>query len=45
MSATRAAWIFVLSLTAIRLTLLGTTDLSGDEAYYWMWSQHLARLF
>ena len=42
MSVTRAVWIFVLSLTAIRLTLLGTTDLSGDEAYYWMWSQHLA---
>jgi hypothetical protein len=42
MSTTRAIWFFVLSLTAIRLTLLGTTDLSGDEAYYWMWSQHLA---
>ncbi len=42
MSTTRAIWIFVLSLTAIRLTLLGTIELSGDEAYYWMWSQHLA---
>ena len=42
MSTTRAIWIFVLGLTAIRLTLLRTTDLSGDEAYYWMWSQHLA---
>jgi hypothetical protein len=42
MSTTRAIWFFVLGLTAIRLTLLRTTDLSGDEAYYWMWSQHLA---
>lgn len=42
MSTTRAIWIFVLSLTAIRLVLLGTMNLSGDEAYYWMWSQHLA---
>ena len=42
MTTTRAIWIFILSLTAIRLTFLGTTDLSGDEAYYWMWSQHLA---
>jgi dolichyl-phosphate-mannose-protein mannosyltransferase len=42
MSTPRAIWVFILSLTAIRLALLGTTDLSGDEAYYWMWSQHLA---
>jgi 4-amino-4-deoxy-L-arabinose transferase-like glycosyltransferase len=42
MNSTRAVWIFILSLTSIRLTLLGTTDLAGDEAYYWMWSQHLA---
>jgi len=42
MSTTRVMWLFILALTAIRLTLLGTTDLSGDEAYYWMWSQHLA---
>ena len=42
MSTTRAIWIFIFILTAIRLSLLGTTDLSGDEAYYWMWSQHLA---
>jgi dolichyl-phosphate-mannose-protein mannosyltransferase len=42
MSTTRAIWIFVLSLTALRFALIGTSDLSGDEAYYWMWSQHLA---
>lgn len=42
MSNTKAVWFFVLSLTAIRLTLLGTTDLSFDEAHYWMWSERLA---
>src|SRR5947209_8809533 len=42
MSNTRAVWLFVLALTGIRLTLLGTTDLSGDEAHYWMWSERLA---
>jgi len=42
MSHTRAVWFFVLGLTAIRLTLLGTTDLSFDEAHYWMWSERLA---
>src|SRR2546427_4829971 len=42
MSNTRAVWSFVLCLTAIRLTLLGTTDLTFDEAHYWMWSERLA---
>jgi hypothetical protein len=42
MSATRAVWLFVGGLTAIRLSLLGTTDLSFDEAHYWMWSERLA---
>ena len=42
MSNTRAVWFFVLGLTAIRLTLLGTTDLHSDEAHYWMWSERLA---
>ena len=42
MSNTRAVWFFVLGLTALRLTLLGTTDLSFDEAHYWMWSERLA---
>lgn len=42
MSTTRTLWFFILGLTAIRLALLGTTDLSGDEAHYWMWSQRLA---
>jgi Dolichyl-phosphate-mannose-protein mannosyltransferase len=42
MSYTRAVWSFFFCLTAIRLTLLGTTDLSFDEAHYWMWSDRLA---
>jgi hypothetical protein len=42
MSTTRAIWLFVAALTAIRLSLLATTDLSFDEAHYWMWSERLA---
>src|SRR5712691_2058132 len=42
MSTTRAVWLFVLLLTALRLTLLNATQLSPDEAYYWMWSQRPA---
>src|SRR5262249_46970516 len=39
---TRAVWLFIVALTAIRFSLLATTDLSFDEAHYWMWSQRLA---
>src|SRR3954467_6346000 len=42
MSTTRAVWLFVAALTAIRFSLLATTDLSFDEAHYWMWSDRLA---
>ena len=42
MSTTRAVWLFLLVLTTIRLTLIGTTDLSFDEAHYWMWAERLA---
>src|SRR5215471_10452739 len=42
MSATRVVWLFVAALTAIRFSLLATTDLSFDEAHYWMWSERLA---
>jgi len=42
MSNTKAVWYFVLGLLAIRLTMLGTTDLTFDEAHYWMWSERLA---
>jgi Dolichyl-phosphate-mannose-protein mannosyltransferase len=38
----RAVWIFVIALTAVRLALLGTTNLQFDEAHYWMWSERLA---
>jgi Dolichyl-phosphate-mannose-protein mannosyltransferase len=42
MSHTKAVWFFILGLTAIRLTLLGASDLTFDEAHYWMWSERLA---
>src|SRR5947209_20482688 len=42
MSTTRAVFFFILALTAIRLSLLATTDLEFDEAHYWMWSERLA---
>src|SRR6266513_3145732 len=42
MSTTRAVWFFIALLTAIRFSLLATTDLSFDEAHYWMWSERLA---
>src|ERR1043166_8397535 len=44
-SITRAVWFFVAALTAIRLFLLATTDLSFDEAHYWMWSERLGPAF
>src|SRR5438046_1589374 len=37
MTTTRAAWFFIIALTAIRLSMLATTDLEFDEAHYWMW--------
>src|SRR6266704_6186218 len=42
MSTTRAVCFFLLALTAIRLSMLPTTDLEFDEAHYWMWSERLA---
>src|SRR5436190_12399107 len=42
MNTTRAVWLFVAALTAIRFSLLAATDLSFDEAHYWMWSERLA---
>src|SRR2546429_5076137 len=42
MSTTRAVWLFIIALTAVRLSMLVTTDLEFDEAHYWMWSEHLA---
>src|SRR3954471_2261117 len=42
MSHTRAVWLFLLALTGIRLSMLGSIDLEFDEAHYWMWSERLA---
>ncbi len=42
MNMTRATWIFLIALTALRLAILQTKELSGDEAHYWMWSERLA---
>src|SRR5881409_2299880 len=42
MTTTRAAWLFIVALTAIRLSMLAITDLEFDEAHYWMWSERLA---
>src|SRR5213076_767989 len=42
MTTTRAAWLFIVALTAVRLSILSTTDLEFDEAHYWMWSERLA---
>ena len=42
MTTARGVWLFVAALTAIRLSLVATTDLSFDEAHYWMWSERLA---
>src|ERR1700753_325203 len=32
----------ILALVALRLAAAAWTPLTFDEAYYWMWSQHLA---
>src|SRR5215813_11123808 len=42
MTTARGVWLFVAALTAVRLSLVATTDLSFDEAHYWMWSERLA---
>jgi len=42
MNKTRAVWLFVIALTLVRLSMLGSTDLEFDEAHYWMWSERLA---
>lgn len=44
-TAARAWPLFVVLLctcTAVRLVMAGLLPLSGDEAYYWLWSQHPA---
>src|SRR5205807_7000741 len=38
----RDTTLAVLALVALRLVAAAWTPLSFDEAYYWMWSKHLA---
>jgi 4-amino-4-deoxy-L-arabinose transferase-like glycosyltransferase len=38
----RSAWIVVIGLVLLRLAASAWTPLTFDEAYYWMWSKHLA---
>src|SRR5256714_1878796 len=45
MTTTRVVWLFVAALAGIRLSLLAATDLSFDEAHYWMWSERLATAY
>jgi Dolichyl-phosphate-mannose-protein mannosyltransferase len=42
MTYSRAVWLFLAVLGALRLATLGTSDLSFDEAHYWLWSERLA---
>lgn len=42
MTTKRAVWIFLGALSLLRFALIGATELSGDEAHYWMWSDRLA---
>src|SRR3954471_8933429 len=34
--------LIVLALVALRLVAAALTPITFDEAYYWMWSKHLA---
>src|ERR1700675_721974 len=38
----RNTTVTVLALVALRLVAAAWTPLTFDEAYYWMWSKHLA---
>jgi 4-amino-4-deoxy-L-arabinose transferase-like glycosyltransferase len=38
----RNTFLIVLALVALRLVAAAVTPLTFDEAYYWMWSKHLA---
>jgi 4-amino-4-deoxy-L-arabinose transferase-like glycosyltransferase len=35
-------WVVILALLALRAWLAAATPVSFDEAYYWLWSKHLA---
>lgn len=36
------ALLLIASITALRFWMSGAIELIGDEAYYWLWSKHLA---
>jgi hypothetical protein len=38
----RNVWLTIVALVALRLVAAALTPISFDEAYYWMWSKHLA---
>jgi 4-amino-4-deoxy-L-arabinose transferase-like glycosyltransferase len=38
----RNLFVFVVVLTALRFVVAAILPLSADEAYYWLWSRHLA---
>ena len=39
---TSLVWVLVLFIVAVRAVVAFTLPLTGDEAYYWEWSRHLA---
>src|SRR5580693_5606385 len=38
----RNTWLTIAALVVLRLVAAAVTPLTFDEAYYWMWSKHLA---
>ena len=38
----RLFWAFMAALTCVRVAVAALTPISPDEAYYWIWSKHLA---
>jgi hypothetical protein len=38
----RNVWLAIAALVALRLIAAATTPITFDEAYYWLWSKHLA---
>ncbi len=42
MSTARTVTLALIALTLLRIVIGATTELSADEAYYHLWSQHLA---
>ena len=41
MPAGKAAFLFILFFSFIRLFAAGSLELGNDEAYYWLYGQHL----